>query len=144
MGFAFARGAGLGLPVLEFPCPVMSRPIGGPAKPTSGSPAPSGPWPMPLVHVLAQVFQELMTYAAPVGRSTKMSVTGFLFNCSIVQPPSPFVRTGSELLATEFTVEALTRNCSHGGWGAPASLAGTPIARIGGGIGLGKEAGMMQ
>src|ERR1700730_9074459 len=123
----------------------MSRRIGGPAKPTSGSPGPSGPWPMPLVHVLAQVFQELMTYGMPpAGRSTKISVTGFLFNCSIVHPPSPFVSTGSELLAVELTVEALTRNWSHGGWAAPASLAGTPIARIGGGIGLGKEAGMMQ
>jgi hypothetical protein len=48
------------------------------------------------------------------------------------------------LVLTEFTVELLTRNWSHGGWAAPASLAGTPIARIGGGIGLGKEAGMMQ
>src|SRR5579885_2949972 len=83
-GLVLANGAGLGWPLLALPMPVSDRLIGGP--------------PAPDCHVLTHVLKALVTKFAPVvpagpPRSAKVSVTGFLFNCSIVQPPFPAVST---------------------------------------------------
>src|ERR1700728_3935950 len=92
-GFVAANGAGLCLPLLAFPTPVSDRLIGGP--------------PAPEAHVLKHVLNALVTKAGPVPpagppKSAKVSVTGFLLSCSIVQPPVPAVSTNSA--ATEMLV----------------------------------------
>src|ERR1700683_4879398 len=92
-GFVAANGAGLTLPLLAFPTPVSDRLIGGP--------------PTPEAHVLRHVLKALVTKAAPVPpagppKSAKVSVTGFLLSCSIVQAPFPAVSTN--WAATELLV----------------------------------------
>src|ERR1700693_2418059 len=72
--------AGLGWPLLALPEPVKSSAIGGPPAPES--------------HVLTHVLNVLGMNARPAPpKTSKLSVTGFLFICSIVQangqPPSP-------------------------------------------------------
>src|SRR5580704_494377 len=135
-GFVAASGAGLGLPLLALPWPVRSRAIGGPN---------------PDACVLAHVLKRLVTNPGPTppgGRpkSTKTSVTGFLFNCSIVQAVGAPVSTNwaaSELLVL-LRNWSLIRTWIHTGWGAFATLAGTPIAVNVGGIAGGHVAAARQ
>src|SRR5580704_15384297 len=135
-GFVSASAGGLGLPLLALPCPVRSREIGGPN---------------PAICVLLHVLKALVTNPGPTppgGRpkSANVSVTGFLFNCSMVVPPPPPVSTNwaaSELLVL-FTNWSLIRTWIHTGWGAFATLAGTPIAVNAGGIAGGHLDGVRQ
>src|ERR1700677_156903 len=136
-GFAVARRVGLTLPSLAFPTAVSDRLIGGP--------------PTPEAHVLRHVLKALVTKAAPVPpggppKSAKVSVTGFLLSCSIVQAPFPAVSTNwaaTELFVL-FTNWSLTRTWTQTGWGAPAAVAGTPSAAIAAGIGDGHVGAVRQ
>ncbi len=67
----------MGWPLLAFPTPVSDRLIGGPpvSKPTCSCTC----W-----GALGQQRRGLVPPGGPP-KSTKVSVTGFLFNCSIVQ-----------------------------------------------------------
>src|SRR5580692_9483076 len=133
VGVVFASGGGLGWPLLAFPCPVRSRLIGG--APGFAS------------HELWHVLNELVTNAGPGGppKFTKLSVTGFLLSCSIVQACWHPVRTPAmPAPASLFTNSELMSGWTHTGLASPPSLAGTPNASSVGGTGLGNEAGVRQ